>query len=137
MTMKNKKRFYIIACILMLIIYVLSVDILFLTDVVKFASANKLWEDEYSSYEKRFKCVKKHIYSNIVVGYLGDSTTNYGYNLAQYALAPNIIVNSPATMIVLGNFDNDGGNYFGCSAKGLSIINDCGNGVVLFKREIK
>ncbi len=136
-TKDNNLSLLVTANIVILITYIILIDLLFLADAVRFASRHKLWEDEYSVYEKKFECVKGSIPPDAVVGYVSSSTTNYGYNLSQYALAPNIIVNDADMRYVLGNFDDTTKISELNSIKGLSLIKNCGNGVALFKREIK
>lgn len=91
-------------------------------------------------YLTRFGEIRTALPPRGVVGYIaeprGREILHGGdyyrkFHLAQYALAPLIMVDSPDRDLVIGNFSA------GASAPrlpGFSLIRDYGNGVMLFKR---
>jgi len=103
-------------------------------------------QDEISTYERRFEEVRSVLPSRGVVGYLGHpdptgatpreanaaSVLHFRrYLLAQYALAPVVLIESVAPEFVLGNFDP--GTQPSPPA-GRWEKRDFGDGVVLFRR---
>jgi hypothetical protein len=102
--------------------------------------------DEISAYEHRFEELRSVLPTGRVVGYLGhpDPTgptpreANAAallhfrrYLLAQYALAPVVLIESTEPEFVVGNFDP--GARIPAPA-GLRVMRDFGAGVVLFRR---
>ncbi len=102
--------------------------------------------DEISTYERRFREVRSALPAQGVVGYLGR-TDSAGrtpaereasslldfkhYLLAQYALAPVVLIESTEPDFVLGNFDP---GRTPPTPAGFRIQRDFGNGLVLFRR---
>lgn len=91
-------------------------------------------------YLTRFVEIRTALPARGVVGYLaepkGKEILHGGdyyrkFHLAQYALAPVIIVDSPDRPLVIGNFASGTPPP---AAPGLSLVRDYGNGVMLFKR---
>jgi hypothetical protein len=102
--------------------------------------------DEISTYERRFQEVRAALPARGVVGYLGR-TDSAGrtpaereasslldfkhYLLAQYALAPVVLIESTEPDFVVGNFDSETARS---TPAGFRIERDFGNGLVLFRR---
>ena len=102
--------------------------------------------DEISTYERRFQAIRSALPARGVVGYVGHPDPEAGtpaereansllhfkrYLLAQYALAPLILIDSTGADVVVGNFDP------GSPASpppGFRIAQDFGDGLLLFRR---
>ena len=79
----------------------------------------------------RFAALKARLPTSGVIGYIGepgDSATP-DYYLAQYSLAPLVVDFSANHSIVVGNFPSSKG---GVIPRGLTPMEDFGNGVILF-----
>jgi hypothetical protein len=102
--------------------------------------------DEISTYERRFQGVRAALPARGVVGYLGrtdpagrtpaerdaSSLLDFKrYLLAQYALAPVVLIESTEPDLVVGNFDP---GRAPSTPAGFRIERDFGNGLVLFRR---
>jgi hypothetical protein len=105
-----------------------------------------LAQDEITAYEDRFQSLRHTLPSSGVVGYLGDPALGSDdgeeskqtallhfrrYLLAQYALAPLLLVENTDPELVIGNFEP------GTPARvppGFAVARDFGDGVVLFRR---
>lgn len=102
--------------------------------------------DEISVYERRFEALKSMLPSRGVIGYLGYRPTPGStpeeanaaalqhfrrYLLAQYALAPLLLVEGTAPDLVIGNFD---GSAPVQPPPGFRLLRDFGSGVVLYRR---
>jgi hypothetical protein len=102
--------------------------------------------DEISTYERRFQGVRAALPARGVVGYLGrtdpagrtpaereaSSLLDFKrYLLAQYALAPVVLIESTEPDFVIGNFDR---GKAPSTPAGFRIERDFGNGLVLFRR---
>lgn len=127
-----------IAIILTLPFCCIILQILSLIDII--VSPQKVRSEDITFYEKRFKNLTRVLPSNGTVGYVSDCVENvYTINtrlyIAQYALAPVIIVKSADAQFVVGNFCDSvitpGSNYE-------LIFNSCkdlSKGVALFQRK--
>jgi hypothetical protein len=91
-------------------------------------------------YLSRFGEIRTALPARGVVGYVaepkGKEILHGGdyyrkFHLAQYALAPLIIVDSPDRPLVIGNFASGTPPP---QSPGLSLVRDYGNGVMLFRR---
>jgi hypothetical protein len=102
--------------------------------------------DEISTYERRFQEVRAALPARGVVGYLGrtdpagrtpaergaSSLLDFKhYLLAQYALAPVVLIESTEPDFVVGNFEP---GRAPSTPAGFRIDRDFGNGLVLFRR---
>lgn len=103
-------------------------------------------QDEITAYENRFQALRRALPSSGVVGYLGDPALGSGdaeqskrtallhfrrYLLAQYALAPILLVENTDPELLIGNFEP------GMPARvppGFAMTREFGDGVVLFRR---
>lgn len=95
-----------------------------------------------SGYEKRFEGIRKYLPQRGVVGYIGEADVvdirfagqeTAKYYLAQYAVAPTIVEYAAARDLVIGNFEPGADSSGVIHEKGLTVIKDFGNGVMLLK----
>jgi hypothetical protein len=102
--------------------------------------------DEISLYERRFEALRPVLPRRGIIGYLGDPPTKGAipektnaaalqhfrrYLLAQYALAPLLLVESTDPELVIGNFDSPAAVQ---APLGFRLLRDFGSGVVLYRR---
>jgi hypothetical protein len=102
--------------------------------------------DEISSYERRFLELRTALPPHGVVGYVGDPDPEGAtpaqrnatsllhfkrYLLAQYALAPVVLIENTEPELVVGNFDPGSRPSL---PRGFQIERDFGNGLVLLRR---
>jgi hypothetical protein len=101
--------------------------------------------DQISAYEHRFDQLRRVLPSRGVVGYLGHpqptgSSTEAKaasllhfrrYLLAQYSLAPLLLIESTDPEVVVGNFDPE---TVYPAPDGFRVTGDFGDGVILFRR---
>jgi hypothetical protein len=105
-------------------------------------------QDEISGYERRFEPLKSVLPSHGVVGYLGHpdpataspddvpATAHLHFRrflLAQYALAPVLLVDSTEPELVVGNFDPGPAP---APPAGFRVAWESGHGLVLFRRSV-
>jgi hypothetical protein len=103
-------------------------------------------QDEITAHDRRFAVLRPVLPARGVVGYLGhpeptgptprDSNAAAllhfrRYLLAQYALAPLVLIESTEPEFVVGNFDPGSDSP---PPTGLRLIRDFGDGLVLFRR---
>ena len=97
--------------------------------------------DEITEYEARFKQLKQVLPPHARVGYVTDARRQDGesrsrpfmrYLLTQYALLPVIVLRDSHQPLVVGNFYSANG-IDGETTRGLTLIRDLGNGVMLFR----
>jgi hypothetical protein len=99
--------------------------------VIDAPSPTRLFPDDIATRsDQRFAAVKAALPKQGIVGYIGDSGTPGDYYLAQYALAPLVVDNSPGRPLVVGNFSTPPPQSLP-SAR-LQLLKDFGNGVLLF-----
>jgi len=85
--------------------------------------------------DERFSALKTVLPQRGVVGYVGEAGTPAlgDYYLAQYALAPLVVENSPNHPLVVGNFPGlASGNG---SEQKLQLVRDFGDGVKLYANQ--
>jgi len=102
--------------------------------------------DQISAYEHRFDRLRRVLPSRGVVGYVGhpqltgSSSTEAKaasllhfrrYLLAQYSLAPLLLIESTEPEFVVGNFE---AGAIRPTPAGFRVMRDFGDGVVLFRR---
>ena len=95
--------------------------------------------DAIAAYEKRFGELKTVLKDHAVVGYISDidvESVRYGqaYNMTQYVLAPTILIRGIKRKIIIGNFQDAQPDIKAYAKERLSLINDFGNGVLVFER---
>lgn len=103
-------------------------------------------QDEISTYERRFAELRTMLPARGVVGYLGHpepagATPREAnaaallhfrrYLLAQYALAPVLLIESAQPELVVGNYERGATPP---TPAGLRMVRDFGDGLVLFRR---
>jgi len=103
-------------------------------------------QDEISANDRRFDRLRPELPTGGLVGYLGDpplggatpSDSNAvallhfrRYLLAQYALAPVVLVENTEPEFVVGNFDP---GTIPAAPPGFRLVRDFGAGLVLFRR---
>ncbi len=101
---------------------------------------------EIDEYENRFENLKKALPSRGVVGYMTDREpleisqdviALAAYYLIQYSLAPLIVVNSLEHNLIIGNFYETEVDGKILEDKGLILVKDFGDGIMLIKRQNK
>lgn len=129
--------------IVALLLSAISVNFTLLTRVFTSLDKYKGDNDEYSLYEKRFTDLKSSLEPGKPIGYISDDYClsngelkdyNYGYNLAQYSLAPVVLVEGTNCDSVLGNYNDSSSISLISSRYKLGLIKDIGNGVMLFRK---
>jgi hypothetical protein len=95
---------------------------------------------DISKYESRFIPLAQTLSKHGVVGYIDDgdkelSTTRF--YIARYAISPVIVARSIDYPLVVGNFPGAAPDFETYRKKGLVPIRDFGDGVILFKRELR
>lgn len=102
-------------------------------------------KDEVALYERRFDEVRKSLPSHGVVGYISSKQVPdirfdpaaRDYYLTQYALSPLLVVYSDEPRWVVGNFHDPVAGAKMAADRNLIVVEDFGNGVMLFRREGK
>lgn len=89
-----------------------------------------------ASSDERFAQLKKRLPANGVVGYIGESgdSATPDYYLTQYALVPLVVEDSTDHELVIGNFPSSQPPKI---PQTLRLVDDLGNGVLLFANESK
>ncbi len=113
--------------------------------VVSF-SHNSMGRDFASVKVRRYKSLKGALPPYGVVGYLSDVRSRNmfdnnapmaGYFAAQYTLAPVVIAHTADEEIVIGDFFHTRDIAKSYTKKGLVLLKDYGNGLLLLRRENK
>ena len=105
----------------------------FLLDVV--AAQTPDAASSISTFDTRFSAVKTAIPGTTVLGYYSDSdmrdvAVQAEYHVAQYALAPIVLVNKTDTKLVLGMLHKPGN-----PPPNFVLVQDFGNGVKLLRNQ--
>jgi len=94
-------------------------------------------QDDVSPADERFAQLKTDLPARGVVGYISDETDvnerTKKYYLAQYALAPLIVVNNTNQPLVIGDFNKEES----AGSENLVLLKRFENGVVLFRQPEK
>jgi hypothetical protein len=91
-------------------------------------------EDKITSYISRFRVLKQVLPTCGVVGYITDDRlTAKGFSLTQYALLPIVVEETTEHRLVVGNFRSPSIDSALYSEQKLELLNDFGNGVMLFR----
>ena len=112
--------------------------------------SNEIWEcyktlDEYhktttdiTAFENRFSRLKQRLPSVGVLGYIDDTTDpvnkSFQYTLTRYALAPHLLEKSTRHKMVIGNFHQLPPKRALWDDQELILIEDFGDGVLLFSK---
>jgi hypothetical protein len=103
-------------------------------------------QDEITAYESRFRLLRSALPARGVVGYVGHPEPTGAtpqdsnaaallhfrrYLLAQYSLAPVLLIESTDHELIVGNFDPGSAPS---APPGFRLVRDFGDGVVLFRR---
>jgi hypothetical protein len=100
--------------------------------------------DEITSYEARFRELRQALPPRARLGYVTDSRPRPAdgddgprlafkrYLLAQYALLPALVLPDAKGPLVVGDFDASS-KIDSVATRGLTLIRDFGNGVMLFR----
>jgi hypothetical protein len=89
-------------------------------------------------YESRFAAVRQDIPRHEVIGYLTDADANLTstlaeYYLAQLALVPTVVAQNTEQNLVIANVHTPQPPAF-YQQRGLELVKDYGNGVMLLRR---
>jgi len=98
---------------------------------------NQAQPDPYKliDQQRRFAPVNEIVPPNALVGYVSDRPTDYTLTLtAQYALAPRLLVPNPTSNWVVGNFTRPQDFVAFGRARGLILMKEFPDGVVLFRK---
>ncbi len=88
---------------------------------------------------ERFDAARQVLPARGIIGYLtdlkpGDDRAEAMLYGAQFAVAPRLLVSRPDQQWVLGNFTTPQDYSALGRINGLSVLKDCGNGVVVFRK---
>ena len=88
-------------------------------------------DDISNRSDQRFAVLKSRLPASGVIGYIGSTgeSATPDYYLAQYALAPLVVDQSPNHALVVGNFSSPPAPAI---PQNLHLVEDFGNGVMLF-----
>lgn len=104
-----------------------------------------LWgRDRITVSESRYEQIKKALPPHGTVGYISNLKADdirfdpgFGeYYLAQYALAPLVVIYSSDQPLVIGNFRGST-PVSSAAVPNMVLVKDFGNGIMLFRRERK
>ncbi len=98
---------------------------------------NQTQRDPYKliDQERRFAPVKELVPPDALVGYVSDLDNDPTLVLtAQYTLAPRLIVKNPSSGWVIGNFTRPQDFEAFGRARGLTLVKEFPDGVVLYRR---
>jgi hypothetical protein len=89
-------------------------------------------------YEGRFSDISNDLPKDSVIGYLTDADPNLAstsaeYYLAEYALAPVVVANNVDQKLVMANVHTPQPPEF-YRSRGLELVRDYGNGVLLLRK---
>jgi hypothetical protein len=100
--------------------------------VVQSPNPTRVTADDISRRsDLRFAALKARLPANGVIGYIGETgnSATPNYYLAQYALAPLVVDDSPDHAIVIGNFPSSSPSRI---PQNLRLVENFGDGVLLF-----
>jgi hypothetical protein len=114
---------------------------LLVTNFQLFAKTAREFDWEFSRHpifrnEERFAGIRKDLSGKKVIGYFSDEHHNIGdYYGTQYALSPIIVARDVQREWVVGNFIKSERIPQDAEKKGLFLMRDYGNGIVLYWRK--
>lgn len=119
-----------------------NVSILIKSMLIESISFSELLSPDISRYENRFLALRQVLPRRAVLGYISDNASNEEtltarMYIARYALAPLVIVRSLDYPLIVGNFSKTSPDIEIYRKQGLIPLRNFGNGVVLFRRELR
>lgn len=95
--------------------------------------------DAITRYDQRFEPLRAHLPAHELVGYVGSTGTSWQDNLdpffaTQYAVAPVVLSRRADRPLVVGNFNLADPTQKPPDDPKLQLIEDFGDGVMLFRR---
>jgi len=97
-------------------------------------------DDPITSYERRFRELRRALPVGGVIGYVSGAPPGHftaedfrRFLLAEYALAPLVLINGTAPDLIVGNFTPDS-MPSAPPAPGLQLVRDFGEGVWLLRK---
>ena len=93
----------------------------------------KIDSDEVSTYTARFDELRDTLQYYRVAGYRDDGQNAAGWFLAQYSLAPTVLVQGADQPVVVANFHSAESAQRGWVEDSLQLIRDYGQGVALYR----
>ena len=130
---------------LVFIIFVIAVNAAFLLQDFEF-SRYAVGRDLVTIYDRRFDELRSSLPDSGMVGYatdkepqqvFSDSYAIQRFYLTRYALSPLIVVNDIDHKHVVGDFHDSPPRLEQYGEKGLAVVKDYGNGVILFERRVE
>ncbi len=93
---------------------------------------------DITQYESRFDGIRRDVPTDAAIGYLSDADPSLTssvaeYYLAQLAVVPLLVANNAAQPLVMANVHTPQPPEF-YRSKGLELVKDYGNGVMLLRR---
>ncbi|MEW5796431.1 MAG: hypothetical protein AB1772_08720 [Candidatus Zixiibacteriota bacterium] len=88
--------------------------------------------DDITTYTARFDALRDTLQFHRVAGYRDDGQHGGGWFLAQYELAPTVLVQGAEQPLVVGNFHSDDSPELHWVRENLRLICDYGKGVSLY-----
>lgn len=94
---------------------------------------------DISKYVERFDKIRQSFLEPDVVNYETDCCSDILARkyIAQYAISPIIIDNTAAHSLLIGNYCNTELDINMHKKKEITLVEDYGNGIMLFRRDIK
>jgi hypothetical protein len=129
-----KSRWRIIAAML-LVSALAAYNLLGVVSWDRLRHPNDLDTDETSTYIRRFDELRDTLRFYRVAGYRDDGQNPAGWFLAQYALAPTVLVQGAQQPVVVANFHSEESPEKKWVEENLDLIRDYGNRVRLYKGE--
>ncbi len=101
------------------------------------APTDILKAQDISAYERRFKALRQVIPPHEAVNYITDCRTDLDarFYVVQYSLCPVLVDNSTSHPLIVANFCSTGMNNGIIKDKNFLLLNDFGQGLMLFKRK--
>ena len=127
-----KSRWRVIAAILLLSALA-TYNLLGVVSWNRLRHPNDPGTDEISTYIRRFDELRDTLRFYRVAGYRDDGQNPGGWFLAQYALAPTVLVQGAQQPVVVANFHSDTSTMKQWVEDSLPLIQDFGQGVRLYE----
>jgi hypothetical protein len=118
---------------ILLVLALAVYNILGLVSWSRLGSPTRLDTDEVSAYIKRFEELRDTLRFYRVAGYRDDGQYAAGWFLAQYSLAPTVLVQGAQQPVVVANFHSDSSPEKIWVEDSLRLIHDYGQRVRLYE----